>query len=97
MWPLHYQRLEVVADAVAFVEETSAMAISLTSALSAKDYHTKEAPLEQGELVGRGQTSHPSLDVNRDENLCQIKQFVKSHIKATFRRRPGRLLVRRGE
>ena len=62
MWPLHCQRLEVVADAVSFVEETSAMAISLTSALSAKDYHTKEAPLEQEELAGMGQTSNPSLD-----------------------------------
>jgi hypothetical protein len=68
MWPLHCQQLEVVADAVSFVEETSAMAISLTSALSAKDYHTKEAPLEQEELAGMGQTSNPSLD---DENLCQ--------------------------
>ena len=38
------------------------MAISLTSALSAKDYHTKEAPLEQEELAGTGQTSNPSLD-----------------------------------
>jgi hypothetical protein len=81
MWPLHCQRLEVVADAVSFVEETSGMAISLTSALSAKDYHTKEAPLEQQELAGMGQTSNPSLDVMKI-SVKQQFEFVKSHIKA---------------
>jgi hypothetical protein len=60
MWPLHCQRLEVVADAVSFVEATSAKAISFTSALNEQDLHTKEAPLGKEELAGMGQTSNPT-------------------------------------
>jgi hypothetical protein len=67
MWPLLGQQLEVAADVVSFEEGTFAMAISLRSVLNFQDSHTKEAPLEQEEWAGMGQTSNPSLD--RDEQI----------------------------